>query len=577
MRLTQDKVGRKPLISGALLGYGLTAVLMFIGTKAVDYAPFLIGGILLGFSAPLFPHAAAAVTDISPPKDLAKNMGLIQGLGIQLGLLAGSVVALIIIVLNEKSQDDDATISNVDKNFSVLETSFLVSFIIGLSGVAMLFIFFKETLHTDERGEMDWASANPLSGIRRVFRTKYFFCCGLLIFLGAFAAAATESMFLNWIITRFSLYKWKRSETFCPKTLTELNEASAFNESDADTQGSGFRCCSWDATVHQREWTTAEWGSPGAAFMPAGTASGLLADDTIGLRGAADRGNLLAPVLLRADGASCMATPGEYFSCAGFNEAVVAATAAATAQEADSTSSVFAAAAAAYATAAGAGALTAADGAAYATALGEHFPAAVAAAVPGLVPLHFIGHPNPAVGIPGTKVTFGDVNNAGCGDPLLPDDEVCPGLGFPICVPDGVDLGKVMMFLLPYFFALAMGQAVMLRILENLMGFKKQIMVLLILTAVHATCKSCILLCSLCDVCGLCRGAFLLLVFAFPASLTKEYRVCRHRLAADLRLLLHLRRHLGHDRRLHPSCHQSLHGSGCTGREGRCCRLFPHD
>ena len=102
----RDTIGRKPLTCGALLGYGLTAVLMFIGTKASDYAPFLIGGILLGFAAPLFPHSAAAVTDVSPAKDLAKNMGLIMA-SLQIGLLAGSVVALIIIVVNQKSQDDD--------------------------------------------------------------------------------------------------------------------------------------------------------------------------------------------------------------------------------------------------------------------------------------------------------------------------------------------------------------------------------------------------------------------------------------------------------------------------------------
>lgn len=273
-----DTFGRKPMITGALLGYGLTAVLMFIGTKAVAYTPFLIGSIILGFAAPLFPHAAAAVTDISTPKDLAKNMGIMQGVGLQLGLLSGSIVAFIIVVVNTAKQDDDPSISNISRNFTVLETSFLVSFIIGLSGAFMLLVFFSETLHKGERVKMDWASANPLSGMFRVTRTKYFFCCGLLVFLGAFAAAASESIFLNWIVTRFSLYKWVRNENLCPKTIGELNVATRFNVSHEDQVGSGFRCCTWDAELHGHEWTPADWGNVGAAYMPPGSASGLLED-----------------------------------------------------------------------------------------------------------------------------------------------------------------------------------------------------------------------------------------------------------------------------------------------------------
>lgn len=419
---------------------------MFIGTKAVAYAPFLIGGILLGFAAPLAPHAMAAVTDISPPQNLAKNMGLLTGLGLQFGLLCGCVVALLIIVANQRKQDDDPTITNIDRNFAVLEQSFMWSFIIGLTGLLALFVFFKETLPKDQRSAMDWKSANPLSGMWRVTRTKYFFCCGLLIFVGAFAAAASESMFLNWIVTRFSLYKWKRNENLCPRTLIELNAATSFNISDDDTQGSGFRCCSWDANLHGHAWTPADWGSPGAAFMPAGSASGVLADGvTVGLSGAADRGSLLAPVLLRADGATCMSTPGDYFSCAGFTDARARATAMATAATQDPTSAIFQGAANAYANTPGA--LTPSD-AGYAAALTPYLQGAATAAVPQYILLHFIGHPG--LGIAGTKKTFGAENNAGCGDPTVPDDEACPGLGFPICIPDGVDLSRVMVFLLPF-------------------------------------------------------------------------------------------------------------------------------
>eukprot|EP00961_Rhodomonas_salina_P015137 203370-Rhodomonas_salina.1 len=81
------------------------------------------------------------------------------------------------------------------------------------------------------------------------------------------------------------------------------------------------------------------------------------------------------------------------------------------------------------------------------------------------------------------------MNNAGCGDPTLPDAEVCPGLGFPICIPDGVDLVRVMAFLLPYLFALGIGQAVMLRLFDKvgLTSPKGQIMLLLVATAAQST------------------------------------------------------------------------------------------
>ena len=47
---------------------------------------------------------------------------------------------------------------------------------------------------------------------------------------------------------------------------------------------------------------------------------------------AADRGSLLSPLLLTTAGQSCMSVPGDYSTCAGFPEAIAAATAAAVAE-----------------------------------------------------------------------------------------------------------------------------------------------------------------------------------------------------------------------------------------------------
>ena len=502
-----DVHGRKPLLAGALLGYGCTAIMLFIGLKTVEYVPFLIGGIMLGISAPLSPHAIAAIADVSSSTDLPKNMSYFQGLGIQLGLLFGSVVALTIIVAHDSTKEEDG-ISNVDANFNMLSTSFIVSIAMGMSGVVIIGLFLRETLHKDERGAMDWKSANPLSGIAVIFKSRYLLCAGILVFVMSFGLAASEATFLNWMVTRFSLYKWKRSETFCPPTYVALTESLKFNVSDADTEASGFRCCSWDADLHGHEWSTADWGSPGAAFMAPGSANGPLS-------GAADRGSFLAPTLVREDGVSCMGTPGDYSTCAGFSEAVTSATAAATAEAAPGeplfneayaltaapSGELFVAAFTAYAT--GGGTMTGAEvatcggtatdtsatpdcaaafsaaadttdascpaGCTYVegfaevitpfitTELTTKITALITARVGALVPSHWT-----------EKKMFGSK----CGDPNLTDEEVCPELGFPICVPDGVDLGRVMSFLLPLLLCSGVGQAITMSFLPKMLGFK---------------------------------------------------------------------------------------------------------
>ena len=564
-----DVHGRKLYICGALMGYAITAVMLFFGLKAVEFVPFLIGGIILGMSAPLAPHAIAAVADISPQESLPRNMAIFQGIGLQLGLVCGCVVALTIIVANDNTDTD---ISNVDANFNMLSTSFVISCCIGLTGVLIVFFGLKETLHPDSRSLMNWKTANPLAGIAVIFRTRYLLCMGLMVFLMSFGAAASEATFLNWIVTRFSLYKWKRSDSFCPKTYLDLSTTSTFNVSEADEDGSGFRCCSWDATLHGHEWSTADWGSAGAAFMPAGTAAGPLG-------GAADRGSLLAPTLLREDGVSCMGTPGQYMTCAGFPQAAAAATAeaapgqslfnqayplrlpasaatcvstvttdardfyacdavtslgdtnacsaimqalaatdaACTYAPATLEGSVYTEAAAAYtadggtltsanvatcggtatdtaatpncATAFGSAADTTAasceDGCTYVEgfdeAMAPHITTALTAKITALikarVPVLFFGFdPSYTSGIK----TFGSK----CGDPALSDAEVCPELGFPICVPDGVALGKVMTFLLPMLLCGGVGQAIVMSILPKKFGLKKTMGFLMVWSSV---------------------------------------------------------------------------------------------
>ena len=455
-----DQVGRKPLMCGALLGYGLTAVCMFWGATSLEYAPFVIGGIVLGVSAPFMPHGLAAIADISPEKDLGRNIGILQGLGTQLGLLTGAIVALVVIVVKENYGDDN-NIDNVETNFSVVETSFVVSMILGATGIVALTLFFKETLHKDEKQKLNWAEANPLHGLWIVCRTKYMFCAGLLVFLMSFGLAASEATFLNWVVTRFSLYKWARSDTFCPKTLSELMTTLKFNVSDSDVAGSGFRCCSWDATLHGHEWSPADWGSPGATYLPAGSANGPL-------NGAADRGSFLSPTMLKPNGETCMEVPGVYTSCAGWNEAVAAATASGvaiySAEAANQSSAMFIAA---YTAAGGNATLTAAD------LTNVRVPTAVGAYVMANVGAEFAAR----------WTLLGSL----CGDPAKADDEVCPGLGFPACVPDGIHLSKVMQFIVPLFVMSGFGQAIVMTALPKAIGIKRASLFLMIWSAVSAT------------------------------------------------------------------------------------------
>ena len=73
-----------------------------------------------------------------PAQEVPRSIGFVQGIGFQLGLFCGCLVALAIILANEAGKDGDESATNVATNFVILEQSFIASCVIAFSGVILL-------------------------------------------------------------------------------------------------------------------------------------------------------------------------------------------------------------------------------------------------------------------------------------------------------------------------------------------------------------------------------------------------------------------------------------------------------
>lgn len=194
-----DKFGRKPLLLFALGGYASTAVLLTIGWASNEAAMFIIGAIVLGISSPITPHGIAYISDISAPKNLASNMGILQGVGFFIGLMTGAIIAL---AIGNATEDDEGN-TNFDDLFY---TSFGVGFAVSTFGALTSLCLLPESLHPNDRIEsIDWKKANPLGFIPLVIMTPYMFLIWLSAFFGWISAGASEVVTAGWWLRRFIL------------------------------------------------------------------------------------------------------------------------------------------------------------------------------------------------------------------------------------------------------------------------------------------------------------------------------------------------------------------------------------
>jgi len=96
-------IGRKKSTLLALIGYSSAAVLSLLGHVAGIVAFHVLAQISLGATSPFMPTALAYLTDVSTTKQLARNVGIYQGVQFA-GLEVGFVVALATIATLKTSE-----------------------------------------------------------------------------------------------------------------------------------------------------------------------------------------------------------------------------------------------------------------------------------------------------------------------------------------------------------------------------------------------------------------------------------------------------------------------------------------
>lgn len=176
-----DKLGRRPVLLSALLGFGLDYIILAL---APAYGWLFVGRIIAGITGASFTTATAYIADISPDETTrAKNFGLIGaafGLGFVLGPALGGFLA----------------IWGIRAPFYAASALCFVNCIYG-------YFFLPESLPKENRRPFEWKRANPFGSLK--FLTSHPEIGGLaisffLIYLGA------QSVQGNW--NYFTIYRF---------------------------------------------------------------------------------------------------------------------------------------------------------------------------------------------------------------------------------------------------------------------------------------------------------------------------------------------------------------------------------
>ncbi len=180
-----DKYGRRPVLLGSLLGFGIDYVFL-------AFAPSIwwlfAGRIIAGITGASFTTASAYIADVSTPEKRAQNFGIIGaafGLGFIIGPVLGGVLG----------------------QFDV-KLPFLAAAGLALLNAAYGYFILPESLTKENRRPFEWRRANPIGSLMQL--KKYPAISGLIasLILIYIAAHAVQSTWTYFTMERF---KWSES------------------------------------------------------------------------------------------------------------------------------------------------------------------------------------------------------------------------------------------------------------------------------------------------------------------------------------------------------------------------------
>lgn len=176
-----DRYGRRPVLLGSLLGFGLDYLLLAF---APNIAWLFVGRIIAGVMGASFTTAAAYIADISTPEKRAQNFGMI-GVAFGIGFIIGPVIGGIL--------------GKYDTHYP-----FFAAAALALLNALYGFFVLPESLSPENRRPFDIKRANPLGSLLQL--KKYPSVIGLAasLFLLSFSSQAVQSVWTFYTMEKFS-------------------------------------------------------------------------------------------------------------------------------------------------------------------------------------------------------------------------------------------------------------------------------------------------------------------------------------------------------------------------------------
>ncbi len=188
-----DKVGRRPVILGSLVGGGLDYLLL---ATAPSLWLLFVGRVVSGITGANLTAATAYIADISPPEKRAQNFGIV-GIAFGLGFIAGPMLGGIVGDLGEGLGLG-------------LRLPFFVAAALSLINAAYGAFVLPESLAKENRKEFSLARANPFSAIMAL--RKYPVVLDLAIAL-CLRNLAEFGLHATWVLYTAHRFGWQIRQT----------------------------------------------------------------------------------------------------------------------------------------------------------------------------------------------------------------------------------------------------------------------------------------------------------------------------------------------------------------------------
>lgn len=175
-----DRFGRRPVLLITLAALGLDYGLM---AWAPTLAWLFVGRLISGVMGATWAAAISCVADVVKPEERGRIFGIIGGIGAA-GFVLGPAIG--------------GLVGSVD-----VRLPFVMASVLALTGSAIGFFTFPETLHSDKRRSFSLKRANPLGAVLQLAQVPLVKGCLTATFLMQLAGQATIAVWAYYGIQKF--------------------------------------------------------------------------------------------------------------------------------------------------------------------------------------------------------------------------------------------------------------------------------------------------------------------------------------------------------------------------------------